>query len=226
MYLPPFFYHSSPYFRNGSGSFFVIIILTLFTPVLILNSYTGQDEHSQISVVVNDSPFPLSSSWIDSITTDLESAVILYKITGAQSDGVSVTTRIRLPQVLTLKEVVKQIILYYKLLDNEDERRNEELFIYPYFVGVNSLPYLRVHYTAMNTISVQLREWQTITRPPAPNPEECDIYNQIIEDSFRDVQEYQNIPDETFRKIAKKNNIPMESVIRIYKNVFLWQLTR
>ena len=184
------------------------------------------DNIPQFSIYINDKPFTAAKSWIDSVTNDPESAVIRYKITGAHSDGLSVTTRIRLPQVLSINEVVKQIILYYLMLDDNEARQNEVILIFPYFTEAKDPPSMHVNYQNSNIIHINVREWQTIERPATPSPEERDIYNQIIEDSFNKVQEYEKISDEVFIKIARANNLPPDRVIQIYKNVFLWQLTR
>ena len=199
----------------------MIIIMLLLSEIKI-----HSDNLSQISIYINDKPYTATIEWIDSLQTDPEIAIIRYKITGALSDGKSVITRIRLPQVLTINEVVRQIVLYYKMLDNDEARKNEEILIFPYFTEPDDPPFLRVNYLNSHIINIKLREWQTVKRPPPPSPEERDIYNQIIEDSFNDVQEYGNISDETFIKIARENNIPLDRVTQIYKNVILWQLTR
>ena len=200
----------------------------LFILILIFGSIINDhaDNRSQINVYLNNKPLTISPSWIDSIASIPATELIRYKITGAHGDGHSVTTRIRIPQVLPIGDVVKQIILYYQMLDDSEARLNEELFIFPYFTEPEDPPSLRATFRNSSTIYIELKEWRTIKRPAAPNPIERDIYNQIIEDSFDKVQEYEKIPDETFKKVARENNISHDRVIQIYKNVIMWQLTR
>jgi hypothetical protein len=179
----------------------------------------------KISVFVNGDPFPVNTTWVDSAQRQFESMTIRYNITGAHSYGSEVTTMIRLPQVLTAPEVIEQVLLYYFMLDEETAKNSEQLFIYPYFTDQNQRPPIRASYQS-GTLNVNIKEWKTVQRPKLPTPEEREIYNQIVENFFTEVQEYNSMSSDQFNKIAKKNNISVERVQKIYEDVILWNLTR
>ena len=198
----------------------IFIFLCILESCSFINAQT-----THISVFVNGDAFPISAAWVDSAQSHSELMTIRYKITGAHSYGSEITTMIRLPQVLTVQQVIEQVLLYYFMLEEETAKNNEQLYIYPYFTEQDQQPPIRVKYQS-GTLKVDLKEWKTVQRPKLPSPEEREIYNQIVENFFHEVQEYNTMSTDRFQKIAQKNNIPVERVRKIYEDVILWNLTR
>jgi hypothetical protein len=62
--------------------------------------------------------------------------------------------------------------------------------------------------------------------PANPKPEEKEIFNQIIDTSFEQVQKFGDISEKIFQKIAQKNKMTSEDVKNIYQNIILWQLNQ
>jgi hypothetical protein len=200
--------------------------LNIYILLWVVESFTSSHaQNTNISVFINGDAYPISAAWVDSAQSQSELMTIRYNITGAHSYGSEVTTMIRLPQVLTVQQVIEQVLLYYFMLEEETLKNNEQLYIYPYFTDQAQQPAIRVRYLS-GTLKVDLKEWKTVRRPKLPTPEEREIYNQIIEDFFNEIQEYNSMSNDRFQKIAQKNNIPVERVRKIYEDVILWNLTR
>jgi len=165
----------------------------------------------------------MSQGWQDSLIDEANSDKIRYKIVGAWGRDTQVTTFIQLPQILSIDQVYRQVVLYYSLIKGEIEREREFLRIYPYFVSPDSKPSLTCYYQSEGQYYFDVKDWEQVVIPPGPTPEERHIFNQIIQASFHGVQSFTDIAEEIFRKIALQNNLSVEYVEKIYKNTILWQ---
>ncbi len=200
-------------------SLFLVFILTLS-----LKAQPDIDLPSETQLIVNGSDIPLTSGWIDSLVDDAFAGKICYKIVGASRAEFSVTTQVQLPQILTLNEVYRQIVLYYIMLPDEDIREREFLNIYPYFESTEGEPALRCQYIPEGKYHIEVQRWNQIPVPAQPIIEDREIYNQILQISFHELQSFGDISDNVFEKVAIKNKLPIERIREIYQNTILWQL--
>jgi hypothetical protein len=164
-----------------------------------------------------------SDLWLDSLIHDAQSGKIVYKIVYANCSNSKITTKIQLPQTLPLDKVYRQIVLYYSLLRNEEDREKEEVQVYPYFTSLASEPNIVCSYKSGGRYFIHIESWIQIPIPRGPGPEERAIFNQIIQVSIQQIQAFSHISDEVFEEIAHLNNMPTNVVKEIYQNTILWQ---
>ena len=201
----------------------IILFLLLSLPIYPVLAQMEIHIPSEINLTVNRVQLPMSQEWLDSLIDEANSDKIRYKIVGAWGKDTQVTTLIQLPQILSLDQVYRQVILYYSLLDGEIEREREFLRIYPYFVSPDSKPSLTCYYQSEGQYYFDVIDWEQVAIPPGPTPEERHIFNQIMQASFHGVQSFTDISEEIFKKIALQHNLPVEYIEKIYKNTILWQ---
>jgi len=209
--------------RFGICSIRLLIIL-VFVFTLSLKAQPDIDLPGEIQFYINGSEMLLTQGWIDSLVDDATSGKICYKIVGAARAESSVTTQIQLPQILSLNDVYKQIVLYYTTLPDEDIREREFLKIFPYFESTKGDPALRCQYKSEGKYYVEFDHWIQIPIPSQPKIEDRDIYNQILQTSFHEVQSFGDVSDQVFEKVAIKNEISVDRIKEIYQNTILWQL--
>jgi hypothetical protein len=178
----------------------------------------------EIKIELNDSAYPLTSGWIDSLVNDAFTGMIHYKIVGAKRAQYYIYTQIQLPQILSLHEVLRQIILYYALLPNNQVREKEILNIFPFFESTEGDPAVRCIYIDEGEYDIDVRRWNKIPIPSQPIIEDRDIFNQILQAAFNDVQSLGDVTDKVFEKVALDNNLPVERTKIIYQNTILWQV--
>jgi hypothetical protein len=200
-----------------------IIILFLSLPLFPVQAQMEIHIPSEINLTVNHVLLSLSQGWLDSLIDEANSDKIRYKIVGAWGKNTQVITFIQLPQILSLDQVYRQVILYYSMLDGEIEREREFLRIYPYFVSPDSKPSLTCYYQSEGQYDFEVKDWTQVAIPPGPTPEERHIFNQIMQASFNGVQSFTDVSEEIFKKIALQYNLPVEYIEKIYKNTILWQ---
>jgi hypothetical protein len=202
-----------------------IEIVILFLSLSLFPVLAQMEIHlpSEINLTVNHVPLPLSQGWEDSLIDEAMSDKIRYKIVGAWGNDTQVTTLIQLPQILSINQVYRQVVLYYSLIEDKIEREREYLRIYPYFVSPDSEPSLTCYYRSDGQYYIDVEDWEQVAIPPGPTPEERHIFNQIIQASFHGVQSFTDITEEIFNKIALQNNLSVEYVEKIYINTILWQ---
>ena len=206
-----------------------IICIKAFILFIIISSpiLKAQDEIKpphKILLTVNGFELPLTEGWIDSLIDDAFGVKIYYKIVGASRKESLVITEIQIPQILSINEVYRQIVLYYTILPDEDSREREFLNIYPYFESTEEDPALRCQYFSEGKYEMDVDYWHRVPIPDQPVPEDKDIYNQILQISFREVQSLGDISDDIFVKVAIKNGLSLQRVREIYQNTILWQL--
>lgn len=206
----------------------IFLILILILSVCIINptvkAQTGLGLPNKIRLVVNGSEIIPTQSWMDSLVDEANNWKIYYKITSASGANFSVTTQIQIPQIFSLNEVYRQIVLYYSFIRDEEMREKEFLTIYPYFVNTDEDPAIRCRYISEGKYEIEIESWQQVPIPDKPRVEDRDIFNQILQIAFQGVQSIGDVSDEVFDKVAKKNKISIERVKKIYQNSILWQL--
>ena len=124
-----------------------ILFITISSPVL--RAQVEIKLPNEILLTVNGSELSLSQSWIDSLVDVASGANIYYKIVGAFRKESSVITVIQIPQILSINEVYRQIVLYYTILSDEESRQRELLNIYPYFESTGKDPAIRCQYFSL-----------------------------------------------------------------------------
>ena len=145
------------------------IYISIFLVFILSQSLSAQpdiDLPGEVQFIVNGSDMLLTSGWIDSLVDDAFAGKICYKIVGASGAESSVTTQIQLPQILTLNEVYRQIVLYYTTLTDDNIREREFLNIYPYFDSTEGDPALSCHYKSEGKYYVEVQRWNQIPVPP------------------------------------------------------------
>ena len=177
----------------------------------------------QIVIYVNDTLFTPSDAWYDSLNLDAKNSKICYTIIGTSSTKSMVLTKIQIPQIVSLKQVLRQIVLYYSLISREKDRTKEKVNIYAYFQSIRSAPMLKVAYQSPGVFYIQLRKWERIPAPSSPTPEEKAIFNQVLQMAFEEVQTFSSISESVFKKVALRNSMSVEVVKKIYQNITLWQ---
>jgi hypothetical protein len=180
---------------------------------------------ASINFVINESEFSLSTGWIDSLADDALSGKIHYKIIGAKRSERYILTNVQIPQILTLNEVLRQIVIYYSLIPDEKAREKEILNIFPYFNPPEGKSAITVKYMPDGQFNIELNRWETVPFPEPPIPEEKDIFNQILQQAFDGPQSIGDVPDAVFKNVAVKSNKTIEQVRSIYQKIVLWQIS-
>jgi hypothetical protein len=201
-----------------------IILIILGIPFFLL-AQIKIDLPSELMIHVNDTTMEISVGWIDSLVAEAEEGKIRYKIVQAYGDGREVITSLKIPQILSLKEIARQIVFYYSLMNSDYEREKETVAIYPYFKSIQQRAYITCTYRAGGNYYITVRNWKTVSIPPTPKPEDRYIFNQILKETFDDIQHFGSIPDEIFSKIALRNQLSAQEVKTIYEKTILWQLS-
>ena len=198
------------------------IFFTLFYPMMGLTQPVFEFPQ-QITIYVNDTLYTPSDVWFDSLSQEAQKSKICYVIIGTSSTKSSVLTHIQLPQIISLKQVLRQVVLYYSMIAREKDRIKEKVNIYTYFQSNRSAPMLTVTYSKPGVFKIQLRKWDRIPVPSAPTPEEKAVFNQVLQTAFQEVQTFSSISESVFKKVALRNSISVKVVKNIYQNVTLWQ---
>ncbi len=179
---------------------------------------------TELNLVINDKPYTPTEGWMDSLLDQSKKLQVKYEIVNSVQNGSQITTKVRMPQVLTFSSVLHQIILYYALLSDESARSRENLLIYPYFDPLSNAPAIYCSYSPSTGYEIIKTVWETIHVPTAPGPEETYFYNQIIEKTLENLDIIDDIPDEIFMQVASENKRSVQEIKIIYQNILLWQM--
>jgi hypothetical protein len=200
------------------------IALSLLCLVIFAQAQLKIDLPSEITIFINDSLFTPALEWNDKLVHEAALAKLRYRIAASHGDDQDVVTKIKIPQILSFPEVIRQVILYYSLLTTEQDRQNERILIYPYFKSIDRDAALSCKYQTRGKFYISVKHWHTVPVPPKPSPEDKEIFNQIMETSFKDIQKFGDLPDEIFANVALRNKMTANDVRHIYQKVILWQL--
>ena len=198
------------------------LLFILLLPFSLL-AQLAIDLPSSVEIFINAAHPTLTEGWMDSLVEESRSGKLHYNIAGTFADEHTVRTYLRIPQILSLNRVFCQVIFYYSLISEETDRIREQVFIFPYFSNMQEFPAMSCTYRSQGKFYFTITRWQVVPVPPQPNPEERDIFNQIIEVMLGDIQKMGSVAADIFKQIAEKNKLPVNEVRRIYENTILWQ---
>ena len=194
--------------------FLFCLINTTFAQIDI----TLQDS---FKVFINKSEITLNQSWYDSLKSEANLNKLHYQIAGYKTSSQSSTAKLRIPQILTFNQVIRQVIFYYSLLNTDSEREKEKVMVYPLFIDVEEPEFVSCNYSN-NTYYFHINKWETITNPSAPTPEDKFIYNQIMNSVLQDTLMFEEIPENAFEEVSLQQNKSIDEIYKIYKKVVLW----
>ncbi len=203
----------------------LIISVCFFYPGMIFS----QPEVSlprEINIMIDDYVFDPSETWTDSLISEARAGYLRYEIISTYRGSNQIQTKIRVPQFLTFKQVIRQVVFYYGMLDNEDARKCEKLLIYPFFCDIEDTPAARCTYIKEGWHKFEVNYWKTVDVPNTPGPENKFIYNQLIDSAMTELGDRDGISEIIFIKIAAENNISVDDLHKIYEEVKLWQLAQ
>jgi len=203
----------------------IIISFCLFYPGMIYS----QPEVSlprEINILIDDYVFDPSEAWTDSLISEAQAGYLRYEIISTYRGSNQIQTKIRVPQFFTFKQVIRQIVFYYGLLDSEDARKCEKLLIYPFFYNIEDTPAAQCTCVKEGWYEFEVNYWNTVDVPNAPGPENKFLYNQLIDSSMTNFGDRDGISENILKKIAAENNISVDDLQKIYEEVKLWQLAQ
>jgi len=172
-------------------------------------------------VLINEKQIQLEQDWYDSLQYEAEHAKIYYQLAGHHSFNRSAVAKLKIPQTLTVRQVVRQVLFYYSLLNSEKKRKNEKVLIYPLFIDVDGHEYISCNYSD-NIYYFYIKKWETIAIPSTPTLEEKFIYNQTIKYAMQNTLLFAEIPEKALKEVSMIQNKSFDEVFQIYKKVVLW----
>lgn len=179
-----------------------------------------------LRITVNDTVFTADSAFYETLLSLQMNNRYLYHIAGVHTDDAITFTTLRLPQTLTKKDIIKQIILYYNFISDDKMRAREYLRIFPFFESLGKQSPVRCRYKTGGQFIIDMDQWATIPLPPAPSPEDKDIYNQITNRALRQNNTLDEVDPAILQAVAAQNNLSFEEAEHIYHHVLLWQRSR
>lgn len=200
-------------------------IYLLFYFTFFISAQITISVEEDFNVFLNDSSIELSPSWLDSLKHEARHGKIHYQIAGYKTSKRSISTKLRLPQILTLNQVLRQTILYYSLLETEKEKEKEILFIYPFFSNDSEQEFIRCKYLK-STYYFYVNRWEVLPKPSQPTPEEKFIYNQILKNAMQNTMIFGELSEDIFKEVSILQNKPTSEIHRIYEKVVLWNASK
>ncbi len=179
----------------------------------------------ELHILVNDTVFEPPESWTDSLLSEAQNGYIKYEIVSSWRTFNEIQTKIRVPQFFDFRQVIRQIILYYGLLNDEGARRRERLLIYPFFSELSKDPAAKCRYIKDGWYQITFNSWERIDVPHAPGPEAIYLYNQLLESSKQEFADRDGISEEVLGKVAAEHNMSANQLLQIYEAVKLWRLS-
>jgi hypothetical protein len=180
---------------------------------------------NEIKVVVNDSILEFSQAWYDSLIIESSQNNLCYQISGYQTSKVSTTAKLKVPQTLKLSQIIRQVIIYYNMLQNENERRKEKLLLYPFFSDLSKPEFIKCYYSD-NTYYFVVQKWEKIPSPSQPTPEERYIYNEILKNALQNTLEFGELSEDVFEEVSINQEKSIDEIHKIYEKVVLWNACR
>ena len=150
----------------------ILIYIFLLSPIY---AQTILNFNHPIEISVNDSSYTLDFGFLDSLTMLHNQNSFYYHIAGAHRDENRIYTILRIPQTLTFKEVLIQILLYYNFLPDDLSRRSEQVNIYPFFDEIEDPAPVICQYKDKGLFKISVSHWFVSPIPPTPSPEELRI---------------------------------------------------
>ncbi|MEJ2543047.1 MAG: hypothetical protein P8Y99_03175 [Calditrichaceae bacterium] len=197
-------------------------IILIHISILLAYSQTDHTFFQNLKLTVNDSSYYPDSTFIYDILQKVQKNKINYTISGVLFNGNIIETKIKIPQTFMRADVIKQIVLYYYLLD-DDDRKKEYIEIYPFFKPLKNRPWIVAKYQASGEINIWINQWNSIALPKKPSSFEAEIYNQVIDLSYKQSGLFDTVDVKILEQVAKKNDLHISIVEEIYQKVLLWQ---
>jgi len=198
----------------------ILILLLIGT---LVSGQTQIELPAEITIYVNNKALNADTAFMDSLITEAENFSIFYHIVAVHDYYRQTTVKIRLAQSLRKSEVIRQCILYFSLLDDEKEREQTQIFVYPFFVSVKDTPAVVCKYESRGIFLFQFNEWHTLPVTVKPSPGEIEIFNDILKQSLSSIQGLDSLPSEIFTEIAQKRRLKKEYIQKVYRKVMLWK---
>jgi hypothetical protein len=198
----------------------ILLFLFLLCPI---DAQTILNFEHPIKISINDSTFNPKTGFIDSLKMYYSQNSFYYHIAGAHRDENNVYTILRIPQTLTFRELLIQIILYYNFLPDNQSRKSERVNIYPFFSEIENPAPIRCRYTENGVFIIKVLYWHVLPIPLPPSPEEKDLYNKLINHANKKSYSMDEIDKSIFVEVSSKNQVSLEKLRSIYERVLLWQ---
>jgi len=203
--------------------FAIVIILFLY---INLSAQSLVELPQKITLIIDDKKFDYNESWLDSLANEAINQRFCFKIAGVSSTKRFTTSHIQLPQILSLREIYRQIILYYALIPAENLRKKEKVLVFPYFKSRHGDPSLIARYKEEGTFEIEVLNWGQVPVPTVPGHRDMRVFNQVLHISFKDIQSFSDLSEDIFEEVAILNHLTNRQVMNIYKNTTLWQYSR
>ena len=202
-----------------------IWIFIFFLPLIL---YSQPEIHlpGELTIMINDRIFDPSGSWTDSLLSEAANIYIRYEIVHVEQISDKIRTKIRVPQVFSFQAIIRQMILYYGLLNDEATRSKEVLLVYPFFNELNDQPAAQCVYMGAGRYHIDLNYWNKIPTPNPPGPEDIFLYNRLLETAKNEFGDHDGISEDTLQKVAMENDMCKQDLMQLYQNVKLWQLAQ
>ena len=201
------------------------VLILLFMPVYVYNQVQIVIPDCLL-IFINDSRYIPDQHWMDSLYWGANEEDLKYKITSWHVKGEKLNTKLEIPQTLPVSSVIRQVILYYCLKSNENDKKHDTVYIYPYCNRDKKEPYIICRYYPLDQFEFTVRKWPVIPIPPQPKPVENYFFMEIEKKSLEKGDPWSSISDEVFNQIAEENNIRIDTLKAIYQKVLLWRISQ
>jgi len=199
-----------------------MFIILLFLISTTANAQLNVIVPDSFTVSVNDSILNFDDVWYDSLRMEASRNTFLFNIVNIfHNRDKNSEVKIRIPQTLGQNQVIRQAILYYCLLDDENERNKQNLLIYPYFKETEEPWNIACDYKEKSFI-FNIDKWIKINIPDRPLPEEIFLYNQIVKEDESDFSFVGSLSKELLSEFSFTHDIPLDKVMSVYQKVALW----
>ena len=196
----------------------ILFIISIYLPISAQFRISIPDS---FGIIINDKKIEFSKPWYDSLKFEAKHNKMHYQLASYHSFKYTALAKLRIPQTLSFKQVLRQVIFYYGLLDNERQREKEKVLIYPFFSDTDDHESIRCKFLD-NNFYFHLNNWRTVSFPLEPTLEEKFIYNQILENAMQNTLLFAELPKDAIKKVSNDQNMTIEEVHKIYKKIVLW----
>jgi hypothetical protein len=201
------------------------IFFILLCPTISLLAQFEIKLQNSFQIFVNDSAIQLNQSWFDSLKLEANHGKVYFQLSESNTNKRVSKIKVKMPQTLKFTQVIRQVILYYNMLNNEGEKEREILLLYPFFTDIEKPEFIKCYYSDYNYY-FSVYKWETVPIPSHPTPEEKFIYNQILKSAMKNTLVFGELPEDAFKEVSQIHNIPVKEVHNVYEKVVLWNACR
>jgi hypothetical protein len=177
---------------------------------------------SAIKIEAINFDFSVDSTWFDSLRYEANNNIFVFELASSCKVNNLILTRLRIPQVLTEEQVMRQVILYYAAHPT-NIRKIEQVLVYPFFTAINQPPFLSCELNKNNIYTFVFRKWRTVIVKTEPTDVDFFIYDQIIKLASEKIYKFGSMPEEIITEIANQYHLSFSDVQTIYEYVILWE---